>query len=196
MPQLTHEQAATPSSMRGDEIGSGCGHMTAIGAVLVGPTGSVLGLEIRSDLVRFGISNIEAFLRSPAVAAAAGLSEDDVRALRAIEIHHRNCFVPDPDARRFDRIHVGASCPVGYLHQLIALLNIGGIAVLPCGASCARRPWGVCQSRSHQPHTRTLPLHLTSSAAPDAGDELIKLTRTSQTRVVREVLARVRDGQR
>ena len=106
--------------------------MTAIAALLVGPSVPVVGLEVRADLVQYGRANVRAVLDAPARAAA--LTEDDVAALRAIEFEHRNCFVPDPEDRHFDRIHIGASCPVGYLPQILQLLTVGGIAVLPCGA--------------------------------------------------------------
>jgi hypothetical protein len=106
--------------------------MTAVGAVLVGPGGAATGLEVRADLVQMGRDHVASLLN--ATAAGARLTADDRRALAAVRFEHRNCFVPDAGRRRYNRIHVGASCPEGYLPAVAALLNVGGIAVLPCGA--------------------------------------------------------------
>jgi len=52
---------------------------------------------------------------------------------RTCKFENRNYFLPDPYERRFDRIHVGASCPPELLPRLGALLNRGGILVTPSG---------------------------------------------------------------
>ena len=105
--------------------------MTALAAILAAPSGASLGLEVRGDLVRLGESNVAAMVARP----PPGLAPDELEALRATRFEHRNCFLVDPDERQFDRIHVGASCPVTHLPRIAALLKPGGRAVLPCGPS-------------------------------------------------------------
>lgn len=51
------------------------------------------------------------------------------RCMPAFEL--RNCFVPDIKGRRFDGIHVGASCPESRVRDLVALLKPGGRLVVP-----------------------------------------------------------------
>ena len=113
---------------------SGCGHFTALAAILAGPMGSSTGLETRADLRRLGAENLSQLLTG-LPGTAPQLTDDDVQALRAARFIHRNCFLADPEDKLYDRIHVGASCPVGYLNRIVAMLKPKGIAVLPSGAS-------------------------------------------------------------
>eukprot|EP01129_Flabellula_baltica_P004454 TRINITY_DN1549_c0_g1_i2.p1 TRINITY_DN1549_c0_g1~~TRINITY_DN1549_c0_g1_i2.p1 ORF type:complete len:403 (+),score=81.96 TRINITY_DN1549_c0_g1_i2:286-1494(+) len=100
------------------DIGSGTGHFTVIAAYLTGPTGSSLGVDIHKHIINFSIKNAQKY-------------ED--ADWGKVEFELRNCFLPDPLNRTFDRIHVGACCPESHLQQLIDLLNPGGILVTPYG---------------------------------------------------------------
>lgn len=101
------------------DIGSGCGLFTVMCGVLVGPTGSVLGLDIRDDIVQFARRNLARFCES------TGMD------LSHVKFEERNVFLPDPEERKFDRIHCAACVPKAHLAELIALLNPGGRLVTP-----------------------------------------------------------------
>jgi protein-L-isoaspartate(D-aspartate) O-methyltransferase len=103
------------------DIGSGCGLFTAIGGYLVGPTGQSHGLEVRKDIIEFSEANLKK-LRE--------LTQID---LPQVKFFLRNCFLPDSEERKYDRIHVGACCPETRLKDLYALLNPRGILITPCG---------------------------------------------------------------
>eukprot|EP01096_Ripella_sp_DP13-Kostka_P014260 TRINITY_DN6386_c0_g1_i4.p1 TRINITY_DN6386_c0_g1~~TRINITY_DN6386_c0_g1_i4.p1 ORF type:complete len:770 (+),score=169.83 TRINITY_DN6386_c0_g1_i4:237-2546(+) len=104
------------------DIGSGCGHLTLLGAALIQPGGRAHGLECREDISDFGRMNVEKFFeRHP-----------DQR-LTDITFEHRNCFLPDLEERVWDKIHVGACCPESRLEDLCRLLAPGGILITPFG---------------------------------------------------------------
>eukprot|EP01124_Arcella_intermedia_P011555 TRINITY_DN1795_c0_g1_i3.p1 TRINITY_DN1795_c0_g1~~TRINITY_DN1795_c0_g1_i3.p1 ORF type:complete len:303 (+),score=63.44 TRINITY_DN1795_c0_g1_i3:341-1249(+) len=54
--------------------------------------------------------------------------------LANLSFEKRNVFIADYENRRWDRIHVGASCPQKEKHKLYELLNPGGILVMPIGS--------------------------------------------------------------
>ena len=81
---------------------SGCGHFTALGATLAGPTGQAIGIDLRQDIIDFAEKNAQDLCREKGLQMRL--------AFRVL-----NCFVPDPTLGKFDRIHVGASCPEGYV---------------------------------------------------------------------------------
>jgi len=95
--------------------------MTALASYLVGEKGHVLGLDIQQDIIHFSIQNVEKCKKKRNVSLNCNFE-------------NRNCFIPDFENRKFDRIHCGASCPVGVLPKLIDLLNPNGILVTPCGS--------------------------------------------------------------
>lgn len=101
------------------DIGSGCGHMTALGGFLVGSTGRSDGLDLLPEFIKFAEDNVRKFCEK---------SKID---LSNVHFEVRNCFVPDVHERLYDRIHVGACCPVTRKDQLVALLKPGGICVTP-----------------------------------------------------------------
>jgi len=103
------------------DVGSGCGHMAALGGYLVGPNGKSHGLEVLEGAIAMS-------LRSLQVLKAKGAN------LNNTTFEKRNVFIPDFEARRWDRIHVGASCPHKAKHKLYELLNPGGILVMPIGS--------------------------------------------------------------
>jgi len=103
------------------DIGSGCGHMTALGAFIVGPNGKSHGLEIIDGAIIMARRSVLAL-------------KDKGTNLTNISFEKRNVFIPDLDARHWDRIHVGASCPQKEKHKLYELLNPGGVLVMPIGS--------------------------------------------------------------
>jgi len=96
--------------------------MTALGGFLVGPNGKAHGLDIISAAIEMGV---------------VGLKKVGERGidLSNSTFEKRNVFITDFELRRWDRIHVGASCPHKEKHKLYELLNPGGILVMPIGNS-------------------------------------------------------------
>jgi len=113
------------------DVGSGCGHMTALGGYLVGPNGKAHGLEILDSALALAKRSIK------------NLQEKGVINLNNVTFEKRNVFLPDFEGRRWDRIHVGASCPQKEKHKLYELLNPGGMLVMPIGSSFikAEKDW-------------------------------------------------------
>ena len=95
------------------DVGSGSGWTTALLAVLVGPTGSVLGLERVPDLVLTGGANV----------AAARMPWARIRASVA-------GVLGAPDEAPFDRVLVSAEASV-LPDQLVEQLRVGGVMVVP-----------------------------------------------------------------
>jgi len=76
---------------------------------------------------------------------AIGLSQNSVKKtlerginLTNVSFEKRNVFLPDLHHRRWDRIHVGASCPQKEKHKLYELLKPGGILVMPISNALVR----------------------------------------------------------
>lgn len=95
------------------DVGSGSGWTTAILANLVGPTGSVLGVELIERLV----------LESAAALVAAGLDHASVRVAQLGALGA-------PDAAPFDRILVSAEA-TRLPRELVDQLTDGGVLVTP-----------------------------------------------------------------
>jgi protein-L-isoaspartate(D-aspartate) O-methyltransferase len=95
------------------DVGSGSGWSTALLAHLTGESGEVLGVELESDLVRFGSNNLAA-TRQPW--ASIHLAEPGVLGL--------------PDKAPYDRILVSAE-PRKLPDELVAQLVDGGRMVIP-----------------------------------------------------------------
>jgi len=106
------------------DVGSGCGVLVAAAAVLVGPTGTSVGIDCKEGAVQLGRANVEAL---------AGSSREFAAATGAISFQEHNVFVPSHDLRgKFDRIHVGAACPPRRLAALTKLIGPqGGMIVSP-----------------------------------------------------------------
>ena len=95
------------------DIGSGSGWTTALLSFIVGDSGSVLGMERITELVRFGNSNLEKYKFKNTTIIQAG---DELGMV----------------GKKFDRILVSASArelPI----ELTEQLNIGGKLVIPVG---------------------------------------------------------------
>jgi len=103
------------------DVGSGCGHMTALGGFLVGSNGKAHGLEIIEGAVTMARQSVKRLQEKGANMAN-------------VTFEKRNVFIPDFEGRRWDRIHVGASCPHKEKHKLYELLNPGGLLVMPIGS--------------------------------------------------------------
>lgn len=101
------------------DIGSGCGHFTALASYLTGSEGLVHGLDVRDDIIKFGENNIKKSL------------QDTSLNFSNITFFKRNCFLPTQHV--YDRIHTGACCPSAQLGNLIKLLTPNGILVTPTG---------------------------------------------------------------
>lgn len=100
------------------DVGSGCGLLTCVAALLSYPTEAV-GLELRSEIVQFSREN------------AAGLREHSPRPFK-VRFELRNAFLPSSDGL-YDLIHVGASCPLARVNDLLSLLGPNGTMVVPMG---------------------------------------------------------------
>lgn len=101
------------------DIGSGCGHLTALGAYLVGPAGRADGIDLLPEYIAFAEQNVKK------------LKEQEGLELTNITFEIRNCFIPDINERKYDRIHVGACLPTARKDALLELLKNGGILVTP-----------------------------------------------------------------
>jgi protein-L-isoaspartate(D-aspartate) O-methyltransferase len=95
------------------DVGSGSGWTTALLAHLTGPAGSVLGLELRPELVEFGTANVQ----------AAGLGWACVEAARPDVLGR-------PDQAPFDRILVSAEART-LPEELVDQLADPGRLVIP-----------------------------------------------------------------
>jgi protein-L-isoaspartate(D-aspartate) O-methyltransferase len=102
------------------DVGSGSGWTTALLAHLVGPDGSVLGLERVDDLVAFGAENLARYDVPWATIRAA-----DPDRLGA------------PEEAPFDRILVSAA-PRDLPSELVEQLADDGVLVIPVGATMTR----------------------------------------------------------
>ncbi|KAJ8904625.1 hypothetical protein NDN08_001143 [Rhodosorus marinus] len=113
------------------DIGSGCGQLTAMGAVLCGKTGSALGIDLSEKTVSFARSNVEKLkVESPRFVEKACDVEFMIANVFLLDVES----LPSKDNDgRFDKIHCGASCPPSRLNALVALLRPGGSLVTPCG---------------------------------------------------------------
>lgn len=101
------------------DVGSGCGHMTALGAHLVGKAGRADGIDLLPEYKQFAEENLKR------------LKQETGLEFSNISFEVRNCFLPDIEERMYDRIHVGACCPTPRLQSLIDLLKPGGVMVTP-----------------------------------------------------------------
>lgn len=101
------------------DIGSGCGHMTALGGRLVGKAGRADGVDLLPEYKQFAEDNMKRLKQ------LTGLE------LPNVHFEVRNCFLPDLEERKYDRIHVGACCPTPRLQSLIDLLPPNGVLVTP-----------------------------------------------------------------
>jgi len=95
--------------------------MTALGAFIVGPNGKSHGLEIIDGAIIMARRSVQVLKEKGTI-------------LTNITFEKRNVFIPDFEARHWDRIHVGASCPQKEKHKLYELLNPGGVLVMPIGS--------------------------------------------------------------
>eukprot|EP00188_Purpureofilum_apyrenoidigerum_P002675 Plantae.Rhodophyta-Purpureofilum_apyrenoidigerum.ctg274.p1 GENE.Plantae.Rhodophyta-Purpureofilum_apyrenoidigerum.ctg274~~Plantae.Rhodophyta-Purpureofilum_apyrenoidigerum.ctg274.p1 ORF type:complete len:546 (-),score=100.14 Plantae.Rhodophyta-Purpureofilum_apyrenoidigerum.ctg274:24-1661(-) len=113
------------------DIGSGCGQLTAMGALLCGPTGSALGLDLSEKTVNFSRANIDK-LKAEKPEFASGACEPKFRVCNVF-LFDVSMHDPKLSDGRFDRIHCGANCPPQKLDDLTALLRPEGRLVTPCG---------------------------------------------------------------
>ncbi|PSC72076.1 L-isoaspartate O-methyltransferase [Micractinium conductrix] len=106
------------------DAGSGCGLLTAAGAVLVGRSGAAVGFDVRRECVSMGRDAVKRLTSSSPEFAASAC---------AVRFEHQNCYMPAHKfVGAFDRVHVGASCPPNRLAPLLLLLKPeGGLIVVP-----------------------------------------------------------------
>jgi protein-L-isoaspartate(D-aspartate) O-methyltransferase len=102
------------------DVGSGSGWTTALLAQLVGPTGSVLGVELEPDLATWGAANLD---RQRVPWATIRAADPDV--------------LGAPAEAPFDRILVSASARQ-MPDALVDQLADDGIMVVPVGATMTR----------------------------------------------------------
>lgn len=123
------------------DVGSGSGWTTALLAHLVGPGGTVIGVEIEPDLVEFGSANL----------AAAGVPWASIRLARP-------GVLGAPEDGPFDRILVSADArrlPQALVDQLAE----GGRMVVPVDGwlTLVRKEAGTTRASRHGPY-RFVPL--------------------------------------
>lgn len=126
------------------DVGSGCGVLTACGALLVGRQGVSVGVDIRRECL--------AMSRDAVGRLAAG--NDEFAATAALpRFELANVFMPPPHLLgAWDRVHVGASCPPDRVQFLLQLLKpSGGIIIVPVAPNdlrlITRKPNGAVTQR-------------------------------------------------
>ena len=102
------------------DVGAGSGWTTALLAHLVGPSGSVLGVELEPELVSFGAANLARFDRPW---AAVRLATPGV--------------LGDPAGAPYDRILVSAE-PPELPTELVDQLTDDGVMVIPVAGTMLR----------------------------------------------------------
>ena len=102
------------------DVGSGSGWTTALLAQLVGPTGTVLGVELEPDLATWGAENLG---RQDVSWASIRAADPDVLGI--------------PAEAPFDRILVSASAR-RLPDELVEQLTDDGVMVVPVGATMTR----------------------------------------------------------
>lgn len=102
------------------DVGAGSGWTTALLAHLVGPTGSVLGVELEPELVTFGAHNLAATRRPWATIRAAARG-----------------VLGDPDGAPYDRVLVSAE-PDQLPQELVDQLGDDGMMVIPVAGTMLR----------------------------------------------------------
>lgn len=114
------------------DVGSGCGLVAAACAVLAGREGHVLGIDVRRECCEMGRKG---------VAQLKETSSDFSSRAAPCDFECLNAFLLSGTAHtgRYDRIHVGASCPRDHLRLLIQLLKPeGGTMIVPVTPSDLR----------------------------------------------------------
>ncbi|KAL0038735.1 hypothetical protein WJX79_005752 [Trebouxia sp. C0005] len=106
------------------DVGAGCGIINACAAYMVGRTGLSVGIDIRKAAVKLAVSNIKRLKAT---------SQDFATQASSCKIELHNVFMPSNKHQgKYDRVHVGASCPPDRLAALLPLLRPqGGIIVTP-----------------------------------------------------------------
>lgn len=102
------------------DVGSGSGWTTALLAHLVGPTGSVRGVELEPELVAFGRANLAA-------------TEQPWASIRQAEPG----VLGDPEGAPYDRILVSAE-PQALPAALVDQLGATGVLVIPVAGTMLR----------------------------------------------------------
>jgi protein-L-isoaspartate(D-aspartate) O-methyltransferase len=102
------------------DVGTGSGWTTALLAHLVGPSGSVVGVELVPELVRFGAANLAATDQPWARIAQA-----------------KTGVLGVPDSAPYDRILVSAE-PRQLPEELVAQLDADGVLVIPVAGTMLR----------------------------------------------------------
>eukprot|EP00873_Tetraselmis_striata_P012076 jgi/Tetstr1/432340/TSEL_021737.t1 len=105
------------------DIGCGSGIVSALAALLVGCSGSVVGIDVLPDAVHLSESNLARLTADSKAFAAASAS---------CTFHQHNAFLPL--ANTFDRIYVGAACPEHRVAALAKLLSPDGKMIVPVGS--------------------------------------------------------------
>lgn len=115
------------------DVGAGSGWTTALLAHLVGPTGSVLGVELEPELVTFGSANLA---RTGRPWASIRLAAPDV--------------LGDPDGAPYDRVLVSAM-PDDLPATLVEQLADDGVLVIPVAGTMLRvtNPGAVVTEHGH-----------------------------------------------
>lgn len=109
------------------DVGCGCGLMAAYAAYLVGKSGEVVAMDIKECCVAMVKKNMRT-LRA--------FSSDYASKACEVQLERRNVFMPvGRHQGRYDKVHVGASCPEDRLPLLLQLLRPdNGKLLVPVGS--------------------------------------------------------------
>lgn len=114
------------------DVGCGCGVISAVAAVLAGPGGSVVGIDIQRGCCDMSKKADEELRQKSSEYAAAAAP---------VSFHQLNAFLLTGSEHigKYDRVHVGASCPPEHVRSLSKLLKpTGGVMIIPVAPSDLR----------------------------------------------------------
>lgn len=106
-------------------LGSGTGYLSTMVGLVIGPYGINHGVELHEDVVDYAWVKLKEFKQ-----LSAALDEYEFCEPQFVV---GNCLLLDSNARQYDRVYCGASCPKEHENYMKNLIKVGGILLMPLG---------------------------------------------------------------